>query len=296
MPTSNPCRAKDPTHCWKHGDQQGLQAQKLIVKALTNNKSGGYHISNEQLFTAPIKSFNSQALAKAIVSFAKKTEGIDEEKIKEAILFSTHVHRNDLRSNRKQYEKTPYIEHPLRNTVRLIRFGCTDQATLIASLLHDTVEDHPQEISDEFTNNKALTEEEARENCFKYISDTFGTETEATVRGMSNPILPKYMASALRNKEYAIHVEDAIEDPRTCICKASDFIDNAVGLYHNESSMSKEGIRRRATKYLPVCDIIQTRLERDLIERKLPISDEGLKKMIKQIKDGRVRLLSLLDN
>ncbi len=296
MSNRNPCRAKDPSTCWKHGNLQGVAAHKTIINLLTKSNNGGYHMTLEKLNNLPLKKLNAPALTLAIMDFVKSSPNIDEEKVKQAILLASDVHRMDLRSNRNQYDKTPYIEHPLRNALRIIRFGCDDEATIIGSILHDTVEDHPDEISQKYFGSKDVNEAESRFNSFTYISKTFGQSVADMVEGMSNPIMEKYAPSAVRNQQYAEHLAEAIEDPKVCVGKTSDFIDNAVGLYHNQNSMSPESLRRKSVKYLLVWDSLYNRLVRDKQEHKLPVSNEGLNRMLEQMIAGKQRLESLTTN
>ena len=69
----------------------------------------------------------------------------------EALNFAARKHRDE---RRKDPEKTPYINHPIEVAETLWRVGrVREMPTLIAALLHDTLEDTdttPQEISDQF--------------------------------------------------------------------------------------------------------------------------------------------------
>ena len=56
-----------------------------------------------------------------------------------AIHFSANKHRDQ---RRKDQEQTPYINHPIAVTQRLWEIGgVRDPITLIAAVLHDTIED-----------------------------------------------------------------------------------------------------------------------------------------------------------
>lgn len=286
------CRAKDPSKCWRHGNQQGIVANQAIKTALAPQVHHGSR--TEVTFERPLKIMSAPRLAVAITGFTKDHETIQSVKVRQAILDAAELHKNDLRTNRAKYDVTPYIEHPLRNTLRIVRFGCEDQDTIIGSVLHDTVEDHPFEISEQLYGVKAATEEEARDNSFKYIRKTYGPGVERIVRGMSNPIVvDKYMPAAQKNAIYAEHVKEAIEDPQVCVAKVSDFIDNAVGLYHNQASMSAVSLRKKSTKYLGAIDHIENRLKRGIVMGDLPVTAEGAQKMLAQIQAGRKRLLFL---
>ncbi len=62
-----------------------------------------------------------------------------------AASFAARAHRHQLRKDRK----TPYVAHVYRvaMTIRDV-FGCDDDATLAAALLHDTIEDTPTDFDD----------------------------------------------------------------------------------------------------------------------------------------------------
>ena len=290
------CRAKDPTTCWKHGSKQGLVALKSIRKAIAS-PSGRYYLDEGQRKVAPLKNLTATGLTLAILDYSKTAPNVDMLRVQNAILLASHLHREDTRSNRGRYTKTPYIEHPLRNTLRAIRYGDTSESVIIGSILHDTVEDHPYEISKVFYGIEAETEVNARANSLAYIKNTYGTRIKDMVSGMSNPIIEnKYTLAAIKNKVYADHVKEAIEDPDVCVGKVCDFVDNAVGLYHNQGSLGKVSTQKKARKYLPVCDILLERLERAKTEPDFPASYVGICLMIKQITSGKEKLMKLLED
>lgn len=67
-----------------------------------------------------------------------------------ALSFAAYKHRDQ----RRKDNKTPYINHPIAvANILLNEAGVTDEAVLIAALLHDTVEDtdtNPEEIEQHF--------------------------------------------------------------------------------------------------------------------------------------------------
>ena len=63
----------------------------------------------------------------------------DIGRILQAAHFSADKHRDQ---RRKGVRNTPYINHPLEVAERIARIGCVDDvATLLAAILHDTIED-----------------------------------------------------------------------------------------------------------------------------------------------------------
>ena len=63
---------------------------------------------------------------------------MDHQKLLHAISFAANKHRNQ---RRKNAEKTPYINHPIDVAQSLSNANVTDVNTLMAAVLHDTIED-----------------------------------------------------------------------------------------------------------------------------------------------------------
>ena len=279
------CRAKNPQTCWKHGEGLGFEANRKIIETLNSDK----HLT----ITTLLKNLDSEYLADNIVFRTKTIDNVDTEKVKEAILLAADLHKTDLRANRGDQEATPYIEHPLRNALRLMRLGCTNQTVIIGSILHDTVEDHPFELA---KLEGVITKDEhvARASSFAYVKKTFGPAVEKMVKGMSNPINDdKYLPWQQKNINYSAHVEHAISDPEVFLGKVSDFTDNALSLHHTEKTMNNTGIYRRASKYLPVCDILTGRLLIGIQNKEFDLPDKSLIKIFLQLQDGKKRLKDL---
>ena len=91
-----------------------------------------------------------------------------------ALKFAAHKHT---RQRRKDLEATPYINHPIEVAEVISRIGgITELPTLLAAILHDTIEDTettPQEIEDcfgqevlllvqEVTDDKSLPKQERK--------------------------------------------------------------------------------------------------------------------------------------
>jgi (p)ppGpp synthase/HD superfamily hydrolase len=293
MSTRAQCKAKDPVKCRYHGKKFGIEANIVVQRVLDNDKHKSRY-NAEQLRSLTLKQMNATTLALAVKLYAKETPGIDTNKVNEAMKMASHLHRTDIRSNRAQYNVTPYIEHPLRNTLRIARYGCKREVVLLGSILHDTVEDHPFEISEEYYGKKAETEEEARANSYAYIEKTYGKEVSKMVEGMSNPISEGEQTAEEKINTYVAHLTEAIEDPDVCIGKIGDVVDNAVGLHHNlKGNMTPASIGRKARKYLRAWPALEARIERDRKERKLPVSDEGFDAIVAHLRSGRKSLEKL---
>jgi hypothetical protein len=239
----------------------------------------------------PLKEMSFVHLAQTIVS--ENSRIMNTKKISHAIELATYLHRNDKRSNRGKFETTPYIEHPLRNTLRLMRYGCKKESILIATVLHDTVEDHAFEISSEYCNKPTKDENDARENSFVYIKDHYGPEVEFIVRNMSNPISEENISISDKHKNYAEHVIEAIQNPHVFVSKFSDYVDNAVGLYHNAPYMKPESVSKKAKKYSLLYNPFKEALQ-NFSAAELSISEEGKQEMLRHLEAGNKRLQNLI--
>lgn len=119
-----------------------------------------------------------------------------------AAAFAARAHRHGLRKD----GRTPYFAHPVRVAMTLAQvFGCSDEATLAAALLHDTIEDTDSDYDD--------------------IESGFGPDVAALVQAMTkNKALPE----ARREREYDGRLARA--DWRARLIKLADCYDNLSDL------------------------------------------------------------------
>ncbi len=276
------CRAKNPQVCWKHGSGVGFEANREINNKL-NNDSPIY----VQAGVYSLKRMESPELAEHIVYASQNMPNVSTRKVRKAVLLASDLHKTDTRSIRLHHQETPYIEHPLRNTLRLIRLGCSDESVIIGSLLHDTVEDHPFEMAKK-AGVDTTDEHEARAACYRYIEQQYGRRTAIMVEGMSNPIKEGNVRTPWQEKNttYAKHVVEAIQNPDVFLGKVSDFIDNALSLHHTESAMSPVGLHRKASKYLLVSEALRGRLLLGIKKNDISLPDTSLAKIYVQLSRG----------
>lgn len=196
-------------------------------------------------------------------------------RLNKAIDLATILHSKQTRKNRDSYKKTPYIEHPLRNTLRLIRWGVNDTDILISSVLHDVVEDGAHEYCRLFLNKKVGDTSLARKQLSLFIKQAFGQRVAFIVKGVT--LLPSSARENLDKKEineiYKLTVKEAIEsDQGIFLVKLSDFIDNATGLPHGDDS---EFIIKQVSKYKPMVPIFLEELRNISSDSQLLVSKEG---------------------
>lgn len=173
------------------------------------------------------------------------------EMVASAASVASYLHRKQRRKVRDDMAKVPYIEHPLRVTLRLIRGGENDAHTLAAALLHDTVEDCAKEMVTVFAGGSAGTPEHNREVALYWLRCAFSPEVAAAVADVSNP-LDEDIA-------YILHM-DTITELRSLMIKASDLVDNPGSLIHQYGHVSDNFVLRQVVKYTPAVPMIAGKL------------------------------------
>ena len=200
-------------------------------------------------------------------------------KISAAFELAAYLHADDERS------PGPYISHPARIANRIVtHFGVRDPELVMAALLHDTVEDHAQELaqlagveSDDIHENRAAA--------LEVLEDLFGERVASTVSKVTNPIYEGPPED--KNQFYFDHVKESIQDPDALVIKLSDFVDNAVGLHHTENAGL---IRKLSRKYDPLYPVFE-----EALDQEHPSIDPRARPIIKeQILMGQVRNKKLM--
>lgn len=242
-----------------------------------------------------LKSLDSAGLTVVLLEEARvNPESFSLEMVYKASAAATYLHAKQTRANRGNLPRTPYIEHPLRNAIRLVRWDCFDQDIIIAAILHDTVEDCDAKIcrAEYGLNPKELTQAELRELAFKYVETEFGAEVKRLVAGVTNGFPPEGLTPEQKREYYAEHVRSVISDPGVFLVKFSDFVDNAAGLYHNDIEANHAKVAHLAAKYLPVIDIFEEAFAR--IKDQLPVSEAAKREIRRHLVDTRKRLTAII--
>lgn len=187
----------------------------------------------------PLKEYDAVSLAEMLrAGFVQEFPAPVVQKLQDAIHVASYLHRNDVRRGaRGKSVNPPYIEHPLRVALRMYHtFKVDDPNTIIAAILHDTVEDHAMDFADFEGVAVVSTEGAAQQNALSYISKHFGFPVARTVELVSNPLPSPGATKAEKVKAYQLHVTKAVNmSSEALIVKVSDFIDNAGSLHHHYS-------------------------------------------------------------
>ena len=222
-----------------------------------------------------------------------EAHGLDVGRIDAAIALAAWAHREQRRRRRGDFPSTSYIEHPLRNAARVLRWGVTGEAVVIACLLHDTVEDHAFEIAEAFGAEVASDEASARAPVLAFYAAEFGERTATLVAAMSNPLEgDESDDEQQKHRVYRDHVTTAIADPDVAICKLADLSDNALSLHHADAHGDDPRTARLARKYAPLLPLLLERLEG--ADVRALMSDAGHRRAVAALTDGIERLAKLV--
>ncbi len=157
----------------------------------------------------------------------------------------------------------------------LSHYRVTDPDVACAALLHDAIEDHAEDI----------TPGGIRKNAFGALSRQFGERTAEMVAAVTNPV---YNPGRDEHEQYREHVTASLQAaPWARVIKASDFTDNAVGLFHTTGPK----LSKLATKYHPLVPVL-----RELILRPDTPLDPDVKDMITgQLNNAEDRFAAISD-
>lgn len=243
----------------------------------------------------PLKEMNSAHLAQSLQNECIAA-GMDPDVISSSVDLATILHAHQTRGNRGNFTTTPYIEHPLRNALRLVRMDVPDQDIIVAAVLHDTIEDGASVFVKKFHGvDEPDGEIESRKILGDYINDAYGPEVLEIVEAVTNNYVAdtdkSRMSLSEKHRIYCEHVRKAIRNrPGVLLVKLSDFIDNATGLYHNDIPGREDKTRKQAMKYLPVVDVFLEELDRT----KLPVSEQTVEDLKAQLLVTRTRLEKII--
>lgn len=215
--------------------------------------------------TTKLKDMDSAALVFAILHEID-TARVDRTQLGNALELATAAHLSQKRIGRAAYPVDPYIVHPLRNVLRLIRLGCADTDVLAATALHDTVEDQPREIVS-ILDESRLKDGSNQQAALDLITENFNAETSRLVAGVTNPPTDAVLSKGEKNAAYSAHVAEVITDPKVFLVKFADFVDNAGSVQYLEDKTKRTKL---AAKYAPVVAVFASALHANRDGLELP--------------------------
>ncbi|MDP9816330.1 HD domain-containing protein [Spirilliplanes yamanashiensis] len=179
--------------------------------------------------------------------------------------------------------REPYLNHLLRVAVRIISYyGVRDVDVIVAALLHDAVEDHPEELAGL---PAGTPHAEATDAAVAELARRFNPRVGELVRSVTNP---EYDPGRDRHEQYREHVAESLHrDPWARVIKVSDFTDNGVGVIHATGDKA----RSSAAKYRPLVPTF-----RELIGRAdTPLSETAKEHIYDQLDLAERRFAAILD-
>jgi hypothetical protein len=123
---------------------------------------------------------------------------------------------------------------------RLSDPACQQKAmTACAALLHDSVEDHADDLSPN-----------GRPGAFASLAAGFGPRVAELVEAVTHPV---YAPGIDEDEQYRAHVTQSLaQHPWARLIKISDFTDNGVGVIHTTGQKAA----RLASKYAPLVPVL----------------------------------------
>lgn len=222
-------------------------------ESLQKNQTETLISVQEVLKSSQLKDLDSSELTQALIHESREA-GLDPKAVQSAIGLASVLHSEQRRGARMRHSSTPYIEHPLRNSIRLIRLGVRDQDVVVATILHDTVEDSSVRYCEKFQ-GRTVSEVEGRKELSSKIRSTYGPEVNRLVQAVTNdyvsPEEKKGRTEEEKHRIYSEHVRQNIAgDPKAYLVKITDYFDNASSLHHSDKPGSGIKVDGRARKYL----------------------------------------------
>lgn len=172
----------------------------------------------------------------------------NSELITSAATMASFLHRKQTRFVRGDLPRVPYIEHPLRVALRLVRWGVADVELIAAALLHDVVEDCSAELLEGFGY--------PGEKPLECLARLYGRRVSQLVGAVTNPD---------NGTSYEDHLALlASSGSRALLIKASDLKDNAGSIRHQLGHGQDSRMYRMLFKYMPAVEIVAKGLRSSL--------------------------------
>jgi hypothetical protein len=165
-------------------------------------------------------------------------DGFGRRKVKQALQLAGRLHSLDHR------QREPYVNHVLRVALRIMcHYDVHDADIICAALLHDSVEDHADDLSPA-----------GRLGAFETLTAWFGPRVSDLVAALTNPI---YDADVDKHGQHRERVVTSLEvHPWARVIKVADFTDNGVGLMYTTGLKAAKLARKYAPLVPTLADLI----------------------------------------
>lgn len=199
-----------------------------------------------------------------------------------------------------KHKDLPYIYHLLRNAARVTGYlHINDSEIVTAVILHDSVEDHPDDILtvSMFGQSQPPIDVPVPQDgvvkqqvALKTLEALFTARVAQLVAAVTNP--PASEAEGLSYEDwmdqYAQKVKKAVETPGGWVVKFVDWEDNGLGIVHTDEALSPQKVRHFSRKYATVQPILEDRYRQPDVQAML--DDQAKAYAAHQFQLGRERL------
>ena len=189
-------------------------------------------------------------------------------KIKQALQLAGRLHALDHR------QREPFVNHLLRVALRIIvHYDVHDADIICAALLHDSVEDHADDLSPA-----------GRPGAFAVLAACFGPQVADLVGAVTNPVY----VTDIRRGRHSIALTSWPASKATRGHESSrrrDFTDNGVGLIYTTGPKAAKSAR----KYTPLVPVLA-----DLIARQdTPLTCQAKARILRQLDSAQERFAAI---
>lgn len=162
------------------------------------------------------------------------------------LMIELHIDQNDWSDG------SPYVNHPLQVALYLLReLKIKDRDILIATLLHDSIEDQSRKLSESHLRYQPdlVNSEQTRFLAFQVLEEKFGMRVRKIIEKLTNPLTEGEVSEKERAERYKQHIKTVIEDPEIFLIKYADFAQNALKMDQVRDPKKKQKLIR---KYGPI--------------------------------------------
>lgn len=188
----------------------------------------------------PLKQMDPSMLVFELDRETSRVMPENSELITSAATMASFLHREQTRMVRGDLPRVPYIEHPLRVALRLIRWGVRDGELIAAALLHDVAEDCADELVARFG--------QSGQSALDVLTRLYGERVSLLVSHVTNPT---------DGTSYQVHLAALVASgSEALLIKASDLKDNAGSIRHQMGHGKDAKMLKMLGKYLPIVSLV----------------------------------------
>lgn len=235
-----------------------------------------------------IKSQELSVLKERLLEVAGEWPEEDARRMQDALRLAEVLHADD------RHKDLPYVYHVVRVAVRIALYlEVKDPDILCAALLHDSVEDHPEEIiklNRVFTAEEAaaMSQRERQLEALVVLNERFNPRVAGTVAAVTNqPEADRPNSYEAKIDTYAAKVGSAVTTSEGWLVKFGDWCDNGVGVIHDVEGQGDKHCHFQR-KYGRVLPILEARFYEEDIQQLVSVRAKAY--VQRQFARGRERL------